>query len=182
MKRHYIAVLIFASILALGVGTAWIRQKRAASRRILCLSILRSTGAAIAMYRLDNNGELPTTFSAMSNHLHNASWYICPKGNRPPGAWSNIDEWMDYFYLCWPSPAETYTNYPLMYDRRLSNHGGKGINVLLVEQTVNPAIPPSPKTFHGQFFWDEGAQWLKTFAREHPQAKIPMPEDLREAD
>ena len=62
-----------------------------------------------------------------------------------------------------------------MYDRRLSNHGGKGINVLLVD-VVNAYEGIRGPTF---WFWDEDAKWLREFARGHPDVKIPLPEDLK---
>jgi hypothetical protein len=82
-------------------------------------------------------------------------------------------------YMPWASGRAVPGDYPLMYDRRLANHGGKGINVLLVEQTVSAASPGSPGSFRGQFFWDEGARWLQQFVREHPDFPIPVPEDLQ---
>jgi hypothetical protein len=106
-------------------------------------------------------------------------FFVCPWHSKPCGSWTNVTEWMDYFYIPWPSVTGAYTNYPLMYDRRLANHGGKGINILLVEQAAHPAYPTSLESFHGQFFWDEDAKWLRKFAREHPDLKIPMPEGIK---
>ena len=127
------------------------------------------------MYRQDHNGQLPENFSLMSNVVSDCRLYVCPWGSKKPGSWTNITEWMDYFYVYWPSVTGVYTNYPLMYDRRLSNHGGKGINVLLVD-VVNRYEGIRGPTF---WFWDEDAKWLRKFAREHPNVKIPLPEDVK---
>ena len=91
------------------------------------------------------------------------------------GSITNVDQWSDFLYVYWPEGKDkTPGNLPLLYDRRMSNHGGKGINVFLVG--AGGALRPQPK---GTWFWDEGARWLKEFVREHPQLKISMPEDLK---
>ncbi len=181
MRRKRIFSFAVVVLLLLGVGITWIRRERELLIRAICVSVLRSTGSVLGMYCEDYNGNLPGDFSLMGTHnyLSNASLYIWPRDSRKTGDWKNIKEWMDYIYIPWPSTTEAYAKYPLMYDRCLSNHGGKGVNVLLVEQVVHPAVPPSPESFHGQFFWDEGAQWLQKFAEEHPEYNIPLPEDLR---
>lgn len=181
MKARYTVPVAAGCLLLVVIGFAWIRQQREVAVRSQCLSTLRSTGSAIAMYRQDHYGSLPPDFLAMSNYIGSTRLYVCPWHSKEPGAWTNISDWMDYFYLPWPSVTGVYTNYPLMYDRRLSNHRGKGINILLVEQTVNAYYPAGPDSFHGQFFWDEGVEWLKKFAREHPELRIPMPEDVEES-
>ncbi len=71
----------------------------------------------------------------------------------------------NYFFLDWSKlpdgPGTSPGKYPLMYDRRTSNHDGRGINILMVGGTVE---------------WDSNAEWLRKFAAEHPNAKLPMPE------
>jgi hypothetical protein len=178
--RHVLSVAAGCLLLAV-IGSAWIRHQREMAVRSECLSVLRSTGSAIAMYRQDHAGNLPPDFSAMSNYISSTTLYVCPWHSKEPGAWTNITDWMDYFYRPWPSVTGICTNYPLMYDRRLSNHHGSGVNILLVEQTVNPYYPAAPRSFHKQFFWDQGAVWLKKFATDHPELRIPMPEDLQES-
>jgi hypothetical protein len=181
MKRKFIAVIVFTCMLLVAVAAICLSHKRSLSQRVDCLSCLRSTGWALGMYCSDHEGHLPRDFSLMrdGNYLTRADLYVCPWRSKQAGSWTNITVWMDYFYIPWPSITGAYTKYPLMYDRRLANHGGKGINILLAEQAVHPASPPNPETFHGQFFWDEDAKWLRKFAREHPDLKIPMPEDIK---
>ena len=179
MKRKSIAVIIFACMLLVAAAAIWLSHERELSRRVDCLSCLRSTGWAFKQYRVDNEGRLPEKLSLMSSDIDDPHLWTCPWDRKRPGSWTNVTEWIDYFYVPWPSVTGVYTNYPLMYDRRLANHSGKGINVVLVEQAVNPGIPGHPETFHGQIFWDEGAKWLQKFAKEHPDLKMPLPEDLK---
>jgi len=74
------------------------------------------------------------------------------------------DDNKDYFFVDWSKQSEPLeklpSKRPLMYDRRLSNHDGRGINILMADGSIE---------------WDANAQWLKTFAAEHPDAKLPMP-------
>ena len=71
----------------------------------------------------------------------------------------------NYFFVDWSKlpdgPGTSPGKYPLMYDRRLSNHDGRGINILMADGSIE---------------WDSNAEWLKKFAADHPSAKFPMPE------
>jgi hypothetical protein len=73
----------------------------------------------------------------------------------------------DYVYINWSQILDTTETdwrsgeYPLFYDRRMSNHKGRGINVVLT---------------NGYVFWDSNAKWLKEFAAKHPTLEIPLPE------
>jgi hypothetical protein len=49
----------------------------------------------------------------------------------------------------------------VIYDAKFSNHGGRGINIKMSDNSV---------------MFDEGGKWLKAFAASHPNAKIPMPQ------
>jgi hypothetical protein len=179
MRLKLIVVVAVGCWLLLAGGCNGLPHERELAHREDCLSALRSTGWALVLYCQENDGKLPENFSLLSNLVGRASLYVCPWNRQPPGSWTNIEDWMDYFYIPWPKLTGGCTNYPLLYDRRLANHGGKGINILLVEQVVHSAVPTEPQTFHGQFFWDEDAKWLRKFAHEHPDLKIPMPEDLK---
>lgn len=180
MKIKLFITICISIILLLVASIMWLRHKRELAGRDRCLSVLRSTGSAIGQYCNDNNGNLPPSFSLLGKgcYLGDESWYICHVGSSKHGDWTNIKEWMDYIYIPWPGTTGVYEKYPVMYDRRLSNHGGRGINILLVAQAVRSAIPTAPESFHGQFFWDEGAQWLQKFAKDHPEYNIPLPDDL----
>jgi hypothetical protein len=84
---------------------------------------------------------------------------ICPGAGRRGGAMPNQE---DYVYINWEPFFGTNNvpnNYPLLYDRRLSNHKGLGINV----------VTPSA------CFWDYGARWVKGFAVNHPEYNLEIP-------
>jgi len=71
----------------------------------------------------------------------------------------------DYFFVDWSKQQESLDNLPnkrpLMYDRQLSNHNGGGINILMTDGSIE---------------WDFNAEWLKKFAAQYPNTKLPMPE------
>lgn len=71
----------------------------------------------------------------------------------------------DYFFVDWSKQPELLeklpSKRPLMYDRRLSNHDGRGINILMVDGSIE---------------WDSNAEWLKKFAAQYPNVKLPLPE------
>jgi hypothetical protein len=102
--------------------------------------------------------------SMLSNPANNYP-LLCPGSTTQPGSVTNVDQWTDYLYVPWaryfPSKRAVPENYPLMYDRRFSNHGGRGVYVLKM---------------NGDVIWDGGAAWLKRFSTEHPEFLLPMPE------
>jgi hypothetical protein len=91
-----------------------------------------------------------------------ANLLVCPGTGRAPGEPSAAAAWADYYYVSWGQIDDVTRSYPLMYDRHLSNHSGKGVNVLLVS---------------GEVIWDEGAAYLRHFALEHKDKTIPVPDD-----
>lgn len=165
--------------LALAAVFAWFQDMRFQARRDVCTSRLRSIGCVINMYATeDHNGALPPTISALTfGHVYvSPALFRCPsKGiNAVPPDGSTVDDWMDYLYIYWPEGKNTPKDYPLLYDRRLSNHKGKGICILRIE-----GIGDAPKLHLPLPIWDENAEWLKKFAKEHPECNIPLPEDLQ---
>jgi hypothetical protein len=158
IKLPLIITTTIAILLFIGFGILFIKTEKNKVKRIECLSTLRSIGTTLALYCNDYKGNLPPNLSLMSEYISDANFFTCPRSSKKPASWNNIEKWMDYIYIPWSSPTTIYAKYPLMYDRRLSNHNGKGINILLVEQVLNPATPRASESFHGQFFWDEGAQ------------------------
>ena len=178
MKRKLPIVICIMIFLLIGVGIYWAKGQRESVRIDQCLSTLRSAGCMLKVYRNDNNGEFPPQFSLLKGLFIDPRLLICPLEHKAPEEWTNVTEWMDYIYLYRPSVKGPYAYYPLMYDRSMANHNGKGICILLVDGAVRPPTLSRPETYHGQFFWDEGAQWLQKFARNHPECNIPLPEDL----
>ena len=74
---------------------------------------------------------------------------------------------LDYLYVNWSrffsDAKELPGDFPLCWDRLLSNHDGDGVNVV----TVNSRV-----------YFDKEAQGLRHFATKHPEYDIPLPEDL----
>jgi hypothetical protein len=70
----------------------------------------------------------------------------------------------DYIYIPW-TKSEAGDDWdgklPVIYDAKFSNHGGRGINIKMSDNSV---------------MFDEGGKWLKAFAASHPNAKISMPQ------
>ena len=99
-------------------------------------------------YRLEHDNTFPpdlkTAFWESEMHLapdspSSAIFLKCPGSGTKQGLLIDAEEWQDYIYINWslyygaqPVPPD----YPLIYDRRLSNHDGKGINVVSVEGAV----------------------------------------------
>jgi len=118
-------------------------------------------------------GDVVNTYGPSSLH-----WCLCPGVHNDPRykilrrfmarqgrSSTNSELWSDYIYVPWTNGFDAPAHYPLIYDRKLANHGGKGINVF---------------TVRGEPLWDGNAEWLQKFAREHPDLDIPLPDDLPE--
>jgi len=91
--------------------------------------------------------------------------YICPGSKRRWGRNELLRGETDYIYVNW---SRWFTNYcevppdfPLVYDRTLSNHHNQGIYLLKVG---------------GEIIWDPGANWLKQFAEQHPEYALIVPQ------
>ncbi|MCX6921884.1 MAG: hypothetical protein NT154_01505 [Verrucomicrobia bacterium] len=90
---------------------------------------------------------------------------LCPESEQDVLE-GNIDaSKSDYVYLNWQAQltngAVVSGDYPMLYDKRLSNHGGRGIYVMKVNGTI---------------IWDAGARWLQSFAASNLSNKIRLPE------
>jgi hypothetical protein len=132
-------------------------------QRVRCREQLKALGYAVQVYRSDQS-HLPHQLCVLSSELINPVLLTCPGSRHTPGSFTNADSWADYTFVDWSVVFGTNTvpdNYPIAYDRFMSNHAGHGVNIL----TVNGFVK-----------WDPNAEWLKKFATEHPDAKLPMPE------
>jgi prepilin-type processing-associated H-X9-DG protein len=157
-KRNLLAVALI-SLAAIGVLSSC-RKPASLAEQQNCKQQLRSLWSAITLYRHDHSNQWPANLESLDKDMV-GRLLTCPGVKTNSGAGSQSD----YFYVDWsklPHGADVASGkYPLMYDRRTSNHDGRGINVLMVDGSVE---------------WDSGAAWLKKFAAEHPNAKLPMPE------
>ena len=145
-----------------------------------CPAKLSRLGDAIVQYANDNRDAFPPSAADLivPGRMYVAqSYFRCPKADSravPPQSIAT-DGRMDYLYVYWPDGLKTPRDYPVMYDRRLSNHGGRGIYVLRIEEVVIRSREDRPEVM-----WDENATWLKKFAKEHPEFDIPLPDDLED--
>lgn len=133
--------------------------------RKLCHYQIRSMGSVINLYRDLHNGSYPSNLESIvvcklleqrELHCPGVQHNTTEMGDRAPDN-------SDYIYVDLSQQAQDITNgvpakYPLVYDARLSNHKGAGINILLVD---------------GFVFWDENARWLTHFALTHRGIVLP---------
>jgi len=167
MRKAMVAAAVCAVLAIVGVQVVRLQVER--RHRTGCMCRLGNIGRGIIMYSLDVKGSFPPNIpcvwgiegSTGPSGLYR-TFLLCPGSGTSPGEWADADQWMDYIYIRWPTTWEqTPSNYPVMYDRRMSHHRGKGIHVLQRDAGV---------------FWDEGAEWLRRFKAEHPEYKITLPE------
>lgn len=144
---------------------------------VRCRKVLISQLNNFRQYRLDHKGHYPLDISVLSQAIEIGTrssstseplprttiLLSCPGVRRRPILIAEANTQSDYIYINWEQfygtndvPAE----YPIVYDRSLSNHFGRGVNVI---------------TFGGGCFWDRGAKWLKQFAADHPSFKVIVP-------
>ena len=125
-----------------------------------CRQQLRSVWAGIALYRHDHGEHWPPNLESLDQEAV-GRLLTCP-GVKVKVS-SHTTGKYDYIFLDWSKlthgPDTAPSNYPLMYDRRMSNHDGRGINILMVDGSVK---------------WDSHAEWLKRFAADHPDFIIPI--------
>jgi hypothetical protein len=163
MRKAMVAAAVCAVLAIVGVGVRCVQVVQVERQhRTGCMSRLGSTGRGLIMYGMDEEGRFPRRMADARWIFPHHCLVLCPGSGTSPGEWTDVDQWMDYIYIPWSTTMEqTPTDYPVMYDRRMSHHRGKGIHVLQVDAAV---------------FWDEGAKWLRRFAAEHPEYKITLPE------
>ena len=164
MHRRTKITFAICSVIGLTVLVLWLPVQALVMRRVCQMNYLRNAAFHMHMFSTDHNGMFPTNVAEVQVYASTAMHFHCP--GRPlqsPVRWANINEWMDYIYVYWPEGEKTPHDYPHMYDRRLANHGGAGINIALVD---------------GSSFWDGHGQWLRKFAEAHPECQIQLPEDM----
>lgn len=166
-QQRLIGVLSLCASIAVLFGSL-IHFGLISRRRQQCRSRLsRSLHMLVWMYEKEH-GAFPSKMTALETSADIRRLFVCGERRGRLGPMSDVDEWMDYIYVYWPTGEKTPKALPLMYDRRMSNHRGKGVNVVLVG---------SSSTGPGVCFWDRNAEWLKKFDKEHPNVNIPLPEE-----
>jgi hypothetical protein len=91
------------------------------------------------------------------------SLVLCP-GSQTPIDLERVTP--DYAYVNWSAKLFAHVvdvpgEYPLVYDRTLSNHSGRGVFVLRV---------------NGSVIWDPGAEWVRGFSGRHPEYHVLIPQ------
>lgn len=128
----------------------------------------------IIMALAREHGRFPGDLASITNKLpiseYSARWrlhpVLCPGLQAPFDLKSPTADSFGYAYVDWSSksfahPAEVPGDYPLVYDRALTNHSGRGVFVLRV---------------NGSVVWDPGAEWIRGFSHSHPEFRILSPE------
>src|SRR4051812_25552269 len=118
--------------------------------RSQCQRSLRALENAVKAFPDDHGGQHPATLDEALSNIGFGDVERTARMVRCPGTASlligtDIRSRTGYYYVDWskwfgPTNAVP-TSYPLIYDRFLSNHEGKGINLVLVDGTI---------------LWDEG--------------------------
>lgn len=116
------------------------------------VSSFQKVGLAVAQYRVDNKGHLPSSLADITN----SGFDVLPiLRNMTDGRLANGDVLEQFNYIDWERVAPGMNvpgDYPLLYNKFILVNGG--IFVLTVD---------------GHAFWDRGAQKTNAFVSEHSQ-------------
>ncbi len=155
------------------LGTLWIRNEKSKVKQAHCLSQLRGIGYCVSLYSEEHNGKFPRNLQELvgDKDITTAPFlFVCPGSGGLTGALTNVLSWTDYYYVHLPRTGNSSGDCALIYDRRLSNHRGHGINVVIVGTLRTPFPPPSA------LFWDSNAKWVRKFSEQRPDLAIPIPQ------
>lgn len=170
-KNGFMAVLvIIAVVIALAV-LIFVKQTEKGdggfAGRASCQQRLRALGYAYRMYSGNSfYGTPPDRLTSLVDDLvipfTDYDLLSCPKyGIQPPPQRDSFHTYPgNYIMVDWSrlSVTEVPDDFPLMFDCRLENHDGAGVNVLLMDGTVR---------------WDEKGKFLSDFARKYPDMALP---------
>ena len=152
-----VVVLVVAAIVGIAYASGSWKRKQ-------CQGTLRALAYTVAMYRDMHNQMFPPTLSdSVSEEASSPRLLVCPGTGKNWGTYADAGVWADYLYINWSPYYGTNDppgGYPLIYDRRLSNHRGQGVNIAFVDGSVQ---------------WDPNAAWLRSFANTHREYTIPVP-------
>ena len=166
MKTRQAIVLVSVAclIVILVLASLGLESARHFNRRTTCRNQLRAITFVIRLFAEDHQGAFPHSLSGLApTYVNDPELFRCSDTLTTLGSMTNVDQWMDYIYIHWDQGIRTPTNFPLMFDRRVSNHQWKGINIVRVD---------------GSVLWDVRGQWLRAFANEHPDLRLPLPEGM----
>ena len=156
MKKHALLAAISTVAAALGGGCSadW-------RDSVQCRKHLKGIALTLDLERQMNSNAWPQSLIDVDHGLLRKI-LVCPATGNTPGRDQDAQKWSDYIYVDWSKTVSNRSSagpkYPLAFDRRLSNHRGRGINVVLID---------------GSVFWDQGGNWLSNFAKAHPEFNVP---------
>jgi prepilin-type processing-associated H-X9-DG protein len=131
-----------------------------------CRQNIAAIAFTVLEYRSDHGGQFPPDVATVdsADNFHGGFAHLM-KYDGERGFLTSTPGQPDYFFIDWSTrlrgPDYKDSTYPLLYDYRLSNHRGRGINIAMCDGTAR---------------WDPGAAWLKQFIAAHPEANLPMPQ------
>ena len=177
MKKIFLAcgiVLLGAFVFQIWIGFAGELQCR---KKLTSIFV-----ATLKMYRNDHDQNYPDSLAILAEWFmnpiydsekkelsqdeelqHKASLIFgkCPCSKTHMGPFSSIDRWGDYVYVAWTNNGrDAHADYPLAYERSVSHHFRRGVNVILVDGTV---------------FWDSNASFIRQFVEQHPSLGLCIP-------
>ena len=97
-------------------------------------SLNRNIGLRCREYAAAHNGQFPSKWADLGPLEPGSTWpnvFRCPSTDHRIGTWERLDLWSDYHLL----PGRTTNDPPntVLVIEPLSNHSGKGANVLFVD-------------------------------------------------
>jgi prepilin-type processing-associated H-X9-DG protein len=168
MIKQVLPIASIAVIIVIGVSCS---QLRSYLDERNCQQQLRVIGFSILYYHQTHGSRWPSSLESMmaAQGMHpdknsNYRLFACPGVDRNGN--SQISGWArnDYIYINWNDQSIESKiapeQCPVAYDRDLENHGGAGINILMIDGSVH---------------WDSEASWLKSFAAKYPDAILTLP-------
>ncbi len=159
-KGWFVGVTLFFCVLVT-VGC----QNPAFNRdRARCQHNLISLSEQFRDYRDRSDGHYPKLFSEVFSETNSGisdihvmiDMFKCPSVKQAATTGGDAITAMGYYYVDWSKwygTNDAPEDYPILYDRRLQNHHGQGINIVLLNGTV---------------FWDAKAEWFLDFVKKHP--------------
>jgi len=144
-KPPFVAFLV---VLAFAIVLMAYRELEAWSRRNTCYDLLAQGIIQTACeegYNMTDKtlpAHLVDFGEAFLGRERSLWWFRCPGRTARCGvgtdtnSWQSIDTWTDYSYVAYTNLSWAVImkkRYPIMYDKRLCHHGGKGITILLTD-------------------------------------------------
>ncbi len=174
-----LTVGLICSIVANGLIVVHFERALFVSRALAqteCPLRLEGLRGLIMNWAAGQDGHLPSDLKFISDgfRMTPEKWrmrlhpLLCPSGKELAAAGNCISpSSSDYIYVDYTKEFSRSQDlpggYPLVYDRRCSNHGGAGIYIIRGD---------------GLVIWDRDAHWLQQFARAHRALNIQLPEDI----